>query len=938
MENNKEKLFLLDAFALIYRSFFAFSKNPRISSKGENTSAVFGFMNTLLDVIEKENPKYLGVVFDTKEPTFRHIQYPEYKAQREAMPEGIQTALPHIFDLLEALNIKVVKLPGFEADDLVGTIAWQAASPELDVFMMTPDKDYAQLIRPNIFMYKPARMGKGVEIWGEEEVKEKFEVDTPIRVIDYLGMMGDASDNIPGIPGVGDKTAKKFLREYGSMEGLYENLDKLKGKQKEKVENSRELAFLSKELATIKTDIELDFDIEEYSRKSYDNEKLTVLFKELEFYSSARRLQLSLSDIKDQKFEKSDGETRTVLNQGVPDLFSQFESVSTPESNNNSAELTSDTVYKIVETEDDLNFMIESIFKSPAFAFKLDTTSLNPLDAKLVGISFSGKKDQGFYLEFEDDIEKTKEKLNRIKPLLTYNWSTRISNDIKHDIQVLKKYNIDLGDKLFDIEIAHYLLEPDMKHDLLRLSELYLGHSIPTIEELVGKKSFSDVNMRELDRSKRIDFALRTVDASAQIYKILQPKIVDQGLEELFTTMEMPLAPILAKMELQGVHLDLENLKSQSDTLTEQLKDLEKTIYEQAGKEFNIASPKQLGFVLFDDLELDSKAKKTKSGQYSTAEGVLVKLKDKHPIINNILEFRGIQKLLSTYVDALPKLVHSETKNIHTNYRQTVASTGRLSSTNPNLQNIPIRTENGRKVREAFIPSAKDRVLIAADYSQVELRLIAHMSKDEEMIAAFNEGSDFHASTASRLFNVPLDEVSRTQRSYAKTVNFGIIYGVSAFGLSQQTDLSRKEAKEIIDNYYQTFPRLKAYMEELVETARDQGYVETLFNRRRILRDIHSRNAVVRQHAERNAVNAPVQGSAADLVKLAMIEIQKELDKNDLDAKMILQVHDELVFDCLAEQQEEIKTLVKQKMETIVSYDVPLIVDVNVGDNWLQAH
>ncbi len=938
MENHKEKLFLLDAFALIYRSFFAFSKNPRINSKGENTSAVFGFMNTLLDLIEKENPKYLGVVFDTSEPTFRHIQYKEYKAQREAMPEGIQTAIPHIFNLLEALNIKVLKMPGFEADDLVGTIAWKAASPELDVYMMTPDKDYAQLIRPNIFMYKPSRMGKGVEIWGEEEVKAKFEVDTPIRVIDYLGMMGDASDNIPGIPGVGDKTAKKFLKAFGSMEGLYENLDSLKGKQKEKVEQNRELAFLSKDLATIKTDIELDFDLDEYKREAYNDDKLIPLFKELEFYSSAKRLHLSLSDVKDQNFEKSDAANRTVMSNGNMDLFSQFESVDQPIVVGDKSADVSALQYKIIETEEELNSMIETIFKHPTFAYKLDTTSLNPIDAQLVGVCFSGQANQAFYVEFPEDHEGIVKKLQRISPLLTYNWSTRVSTDIKYDIQVLKKYNLDLGDQLFDIEIAHYLLEPDMKHDLLRLSELYLNKSILTLEDLVGKKSFKDVNLREIDRDKRVDHAFKIADVTAQIYHILSAKIEEQGLKTLFDTMEMPLVPVLAEMELHGVHLDIENLKKQSEILTQQIETLEKEIYELAGKEFNIASPKQLGFILFDDLELDAKAKKTKSGQYSTAEGVLVKLKSKHPIIEKILTFRGIQKLLSTYVDALPKMVHPVTKHIHTNYRQTVAATGRLSSTNPNLQNIPIRTENGRKVREAFIPSASDRVLIAADYSQVELRLIAHMSQDPEMIKAFNEGSDFHAATASRLFNIPVEMVSREYRSYAKTVNFGIIYGVSAFGLSQQTDLSRKESKEIIDNYYLTFPRLKAYMEELVETARDKGYVETIFNRRRILRDIHSRNAVVRQHAERNAVNAPVQGSAADLIKLAMIEIQNDLKHSNLDAKMILQVHDELVFDCLASQKEEIKALITAKMENIVELSIPLIVDANEGDNWLQAH
>jgi DNA polymerase-1 len=934
MENNKEKLFLLDAFALIYRSFFAFAKNPRISSKGENTSAVFGFMNTLLDVIEKENPKYVAVAFDTSEPTFRHVQYEEYKANREAMPEGIQVAIPRIFSLLEAMNITVIKQSGFEADDLIGSLAWQMANDNLDVYMMTPDKDYAQLIKPNVFMYKPARMGKGVEIWGEEQVKEKFEVEECIRVIDFLGMMGDASDNIPGIPGVGEKTAKKFLKAYGSMEGLYENLDQLKGKQKEKVEANKELAFLSKELATIKTDIDTGHKIEDFKRKEYNHKLLSDLFKELEFYSSAKRLQISLKDTQDNQFKKSDAQQRSQ----TLDLFSQFESVEETSKPEAPKENTNVGEYKIVESEDDLVYMIEKLFTYKSFAFRLDTTSLNPINAEISGIAFSGNSGESFYLPFPSELEEQKKRIQRIRPLLAYNWITRVSNSLKYDIQVLKKYNIELGDKLFDIELAHYLLEPDMKHDLDRLSELYLNTSVLTLEDLVGKKSFKEVNKRDLDQNRLRKNSMKEADVLSQLFHIFSNKIEDQGLKTLFETMEMPLVPVLANMELVGVHLDTENLRHQSTELSNKSTILEKEIYELAGKEFNIASPKQLGFVLFDDLQLDPKAKKTKSGQYSTAEPVLDKLKKKHPIIEKILDFRGIQKLLSTYVDSLPKLIHPTTGNIHTNYRQTVAATGRLSSTNPNLQNIPIRTVDGRKVREAFVPRSENRVLLAADYSQIELRLIAHMSQDPEMIKAFNEGSDFHAATASRLFNVPAEEVTRELRSYAKTVNFGIIYGVSAFGLSQQTDLSRSESKMLIENYYQTYPRLKEYIDEMVATAREKGFVETIFNRRRILRDIHSRNAVMRTHAERNAVNAPVQGSAADLVKMAMIKVFKEIKNRKLDVDMILQVHDELVFDCAKDCKEEVKELVKDIMEEIVKLDIPLIVDINEGENWLQAH
>ncbi|MCT4664376.1 MAG: DNA polymerase I [Flavobacteriales bacterium] len=938
MENQKEKFFILDAFALIYRSYFAFAKNPRISSKGENTSAVFGFMNTLLDVLEKENPKYIGVAFDTSGPTFRHEQYEAYKANREAMPEGIQVAIPRIFSLLDAMKIPVIKKPGFEADDIVGTLAWEYAREDLDIFMMTPDKDYAQLIRPNVFMYKPARMGKGVEIWGEDEVREKFGVKNCIEVIDFLAMMGDSSDNIPGIPGVGEKTAKKLLALYNNLDGLYENVEELKGKQKEKVIANKELAYLSKELATIKTDVPHEFKLEDFLREEYDKTALSSLFKELEFYSSAKRLQISLSDVKNGTIGSKGIQTQKTKIVAQPDLFSQFETETEDNQDITETPNLNTASYKIIENDEMLNEMIEYLFKYKKYAFQLDTSSLNPIDAEIVGISFSAQAGNAFYLPFPENQEECKVLLRRIKPILSYNWIKRFSFKMKYDIQVFRKYDILLGDNIFDTEIAHYLLEPDMKHDLERLAGLYLNQDLTTLEELVGKKSFKDVNFRDIDQEARQNYGLSTVDAVCQIGNILEEKIKDQKLQKLFEEIEMPLVKVLATIEWNGVHLDTDNLTLQSKKLSAKSTELSKEIIEMAGEDFNIASPKQLGVILFDKLQLDAKAKKTKSGQYSTAEPVLLKLKAKHPIIEKILEFRGVQKLLSTYVDALPKLIHPETQKIHTNYRQTVAATGRLSSTNPNLQNIPVRTEDGRKVREAFVPRTKNRVLLAADYSQIELRLIAHMSQDPEMIKAFNEGSDFHASTASRLFNVPLDEVTRTYRSYAKTVNFGIIYGVSAFGLSEQTDLSRKESKELIQNYYNTFPRLKEYIGEMVNTARDTGFVETIFNRRRILRDIHSRNAVVRAHAERNAVNAPVQGSAADLIKIAMIEIQKVIEKEQYDALMILQVHDELVFDVSEEIAEDFAKKIQEVMEGVLKLSIPLIVDVNEGQNWLEAH
>lgn len=934
--NTEKKLFLFDAFALIYRAYFAFAKNPRINSKGQDTSAILGLVNTLMDVQMKEQPSHWAICFDTSEPTERHIEYKEYKAQREAMPEGISTALPYIFELLEALNIPVITKPGFEADDIIGTLAKQAEKDGFTTYMMTPDKDFAQLVSDNIYMYRPPRMGNGPEVWGIPEVLKKFEIKRVEQVIDYLGMMGDASDNIPGIPGVGDKTAKKLLGLYDSMEGLYENTDQLKGKQKEKVEANKELAFLSKKLATINTAVPVNFSAEEFIRKQMNKEAVRDLFVELEFRRLAERWfgkDLPKAQAKEAPKAEKPKETHGQIdlfstpNQGEATLFSAaYDTIESIKPN-----------YTLVDTDQDCQSLLEKMMVLKSIAFDTETSSLKALEAEIVGISFSFKAKEAYYVPIPKDPGARKDRLAIFKPLFENQRIQKVGQNIKYDYHILANYNIFLKGDFFDTMIAHYLLQADMRHNMNVLAETYLNYSPIKIEDVLGKGK-SALNMMDLPAIKVKDYACEDADITWQLKTVFEPLLIEEKLMDIFKTMEMPLVSVLAKMEREGIHLDVKGLQAFSEELEQSLAQLQEDIYSLAGVDFNIASPKQLGEVLFDELKLDAKAKKTKTGQYSTSEDVLVKLKDKHNIIAKILDFRSLQKLRSTYVNALPEMVNPKTNHIHTSFNQAVAATGRLSSNNPNLQNIPIRTEKGREVRKAFIPRDEQHILLAADYSQVELRLIAEMSQDSAMVEAFQKGLDIHAATASKIFEVPLEEVTREMRSNAKTVNFGIIYGVSAFGLSQQSTLSRKEAAATIKSYFETYPKLKEYMDANIAFAREHGYVKTLLGRKRRLKDINSRNAVVRGHAERNAINAPVQGSAADIIKLAMIKVQEQIEAQGLSSKMLLQVHDELVFDALKTELPQLKILIKEAMENVYATHVPLRIDMGEGQTWLEAH
>jgi DNA polymerase-1 len=938
-EQTEKKLFLFDAFALIYRAYFAFAKNPRINSKGQDTSAVLGLVNTLMDVLMKEQPTHWAICFDTSEPTERHIEYKEYKAQREAMPEGISTALPHIFKLMEALNIPVIAKPGFEADDVIGTLAKKAEKEGFTTYMMTPDKDFAQLVSDNIYMYKPPRMGNGAEIWGVPQVLKKFEIKRVEQVIDYLGMMGDASDNIPGIPGVGDKTAKKLLGLYDSMEGLYENTHELKGKQREKVEANKELAFLSKKLATINLAVPVEFDADALQRIPMNKEAVKELFLDLEFRRLAERwFGKEVTETKTSETITESKSVKKTADTAQIDLFGGNEENQTSifSSSYDTLETVKPT-YKLVETAEDCKALFEKLSVLKSFAFDTETTSLNAIEAEIVGISFSYKAKEAFYVPLSSDENSREKVLTIFKPLLENEHIEKVGQNIKYDLHILANYGITLKGKFFDTMIAHYLLEADMRHNMNVLAETYLNYSPTKIESIIGKGK-SALNMRDIPATKVKDYACEDADITWQLKENFKPKLKEQGLLDLFTTMEMPLVSVLAKMEREGINLDVKGLAIFSKELEESVRQTQTEIFELAGMEFNIASPKQMGEVLFNHLKLDDKAKKTKTGQYSTSEDVLSKLKDKHEIIGKILDFRSMQKLRSTYVDALPVLINPKTKHIHTSFNQAVAATGRLSSNNPNLQNIPIRTEKGKEVRKAFIPRDENHVLIAADYSQVELRLIAEMSGDPVMVEAFQQGLDIHAATASKVFGVPLEEVTREMRSNAKTVNFGIIYGVSAFGLSQQSTLSRKESAEIIKNYFATYPKLKEYMDGNIAYAREHGYVKTIMDRKRRLKDINSQNGVVRRHSERNAINAPVQGSAADVIKLAMIKIQAEIEAQNLQSKMILQVHDELVFDALKSEVPQLKRLIKDAMENVFESTVPLTVDMGEGQTWLEAH
>ena len=930
---SEKKLFLFDAFALIYRAYFAFAKNPRINSKGQDTSAVLGLVNTLMDVQMKEQPTHWAICFDTSEPTERHIEYAEYKAQREAMPEGISSALPFIFKMMDALNIPVIAKPGFEADDVIGTLAKKAEKEGFTTYMMTPDKDFAQLVSKNIYMYKPPRMGGGAEVWGVAEVLKRFEINRIDQVVDYLGMMGDASDNIPGIPGVGDKTAKKLLSLYDSMEGLYNHTDDLKGKQKEKVEENKDLAFLSKRLATINLRVPVVFDANKLIRKEMNKEAVKDLFEELEF----RRLSDRWFGPKKEKNPAVLINPKKNSNPSQVDLFTNEKDQNDLFSSNYETIETSKPIYKLVDSTASCMALVERLITLKSVSFYTETSSIEALKAEVVGISFSFKTKEAYYVPIPSGVEERNKIFSIFKPFFENKRIEKVGYNIKHDLLVLAKHKIDLAGPLFDTMIAHYLLEADMGHNMSVLAETYLNYSPIKIDALMGKGKYL-VDTRSISPSRVKDFSCEDADIAWRLKGVFNPQLKEEDLLTLFKDVEMPLIVVLAKMEREGINLDRESLSVFSEELASSVVRLQEEICELAGFEFNIASPKQLGDVLFNHLKLNDKAKKTKTGQFSTSEDVLSRLKKKHPIIEKILDFRSLQKLRSTYVDALPNLVNPETRRIHSSFNQAIAATGRLSSNNPNLQNIPIRSEKGREVRKAFIPKNNQFLLLAADYSQVELRLIAELSGDPTMIDAFKKGLDIHAITASKVFNTPLNQISREMRSNAKTVNFGIIYGVSAFGLSQQSSLSRKESSEIIKNYFDTYPKLKEYMDANIAFAREHGYVKTVMNRKRRLKDINSRNSVVRGHAERNAINAPIQGSAADIIKVAMVDIHNKLEQMGLKSKLLLQVHDELVFDALKEELNILKPLVKKAMEEAYSSSVPLVVDLGEGLNWLEAH
>ncbi|WP_289038776.1 DNA polymerase I [uncultured Zobellia sp.] len=945
----QKRLFLLDAYALIFRGYYALIKNPRINSKGMDTSAIMGFMNSLFDVIKREKPDHLAVCFDKGGSAERTELFPEYKANRDETPDAIRIAVPYIQNILKAMHIPSVVLEGWEADDIIGTLAKQAEKEDYKVFMVTPDKDFGQLVSENIFMYRPARMGNGIEIWGIPEIQKRFGVERPEQVIDYLGMMGDASDNIPGLPGVGDKTAKKFIEQFGSMEGLLENTDQLKGKMKEKVEANKELGLLSKKLATICIDCDVTFNAEDYEMSVPDSEKVQEIFEELEF----RRL-------KDQFIKifsgETEGETQTQVSNtetakkqtstsssagsGQFSLFGGDGASAATIADSSSRKTIKDIphVYQSVAPGMAMKLFVQNLMKQTSVCFDTETTSLNPLEAQLVGIAFSWEATKGYYIPFPENKEEAQELIEILRPFFESETIEKVGQNLKYDIKVLNKYDIKVKGMFFDTMLAHYLINPDMRHNMDVLSETYLNYTPISITELIGKKGKNQLNMRDVPLDKQTEYAVEDADITFQLAQHFRPELAEAKTDILFKDIEIPLLRVLADMELEGINLDEKFLNSLSEDLNNDIKNLEEKIYEAAGEEFNIGSPKQLGEILFSKMKLVDKPKKTKTGQFSTAEDVLSYLAKDHEIIQNVLDYRGLAKLKSTYVDALPEQVEPTTGRVHTDYMQTVAATGRLSSNNPNLQNIPIRTERGRQVRKAFVPRNEDYILLAADYSQIELRIIAALSEETTMIEAFKHGEDIHASTASKVFNVPIEEVTREQRSNAKTVNFGIIYGVSAFGLSNQTDLSRSEAKELIDTYYKTYPKLRNYMSEQVDFARDNGYVQTVLGRRRYLKDINGSNAIVRGAAERNAVNAPIQGSAADIIKIAMINIHKKLSEGNYKSKMLLQVHDELVFDIYKPELDELSGLIQSEMENAYKLEVPLDVEVGLGQDWLEAH
>ena len=933
---SKNRLFLLDAYALIFRGYYAFIKNPRINSKGMDTSAILGFTNSLFDVIKKERPDHLAVAFDKGGSKFRNDIFADYKANRSETPEAIKIAVPYIQKLLKALHIPIIELEGYEADDIIGTLAKQAEKESFEVFMVTPDKDFAQLVSENIFMYRPARMGNGIEIWGIPEVQEKFEITHPEQVIDYLGMMGDAVDNIPGLPGVGDKTAKKFLAQYGSMEELLANTADLKGKLKEKIEANKALGLLSKKLARIMLDVPVQFDANDYKLSDPNIPAVSELFQDLEF----RRLSETFIKVFKPN-EVAPEATKTEAVAAAPVAFDLFNQPGSGQSESTSAFKSLDSVphlYQCVNSELERKLLLQTMQRQKSVCFDTETTGLDAVSASLVGIAFSWQAHTGYYVPIPEDTYARKAVLDSLLPFFENDSIEKVGQNLKYDLKVMQQHGISVKGKLFDTMLAHYIINPDMRHNMDVLAETYLGYRPKPITDLIGKKGKNQGSMRDVPLDQQTEYAAEDADITWQLKEHFEKELGKNEQRALLDKVELQLVRVLAAMELAGISIDVPYLNEMSKVLQQEATALEQRIFEQAGETFNLASPKQLGPILFDKLKLIDKPKKTKTGQYSTAEEVLSTLAKDHPIVADILEWRSVQKLNNTYVSALPEDVNATTNRIHTVYNQAVTATGRLSSNHPNLQNIPIRTPRGQQVRKAFVAKDDEHVLMAADYSQIELRIIASLSEDPSMLAAFNNNEDIHAATAAKVFGVPISEVSREQRSQAKTVNFGIIYGVSAFGLSNQTTLSRKEAKALIEAYYESYPKLKAYMSEQVDFAREHGYVATVLGRRRYLKDINSRNAIVRGAAERNAINAPIQGSAADIIKLAMLTIYDKMQQQHFKAQMLLQVHDELVFECPKSELEALKHLVKTEMEAAYSLQVPLTVDMGIGHNWLEAH
>ena len=922
-----EKLFLLDAYALIYRAYYALIKSPRINSKGFNTSAILGFVNTLEDVLKKENPTHIGIAFDPAGPTFRHEAYPEYKAQREETPEVIRLSVPIIKDIIRAYRIPILEVPGYEADDVIGTLATEAGKRGITTYMMTPDKDYGQLVGENVFMYRPRHNDKAFDVMGVEEVKNKYAIQSPLQVIDLLGLMGDASDNIPGCPGVGEKTAQKLIAQFGNIENLLAHTDQLKGALRTKVEENRKQIEFSRFLATIKTDVPLPLDMDALKRESPDEEELRKIFQELEFRTLLERI-----------FKEKPKETpAATLGQG--DLFGFFtpETTSEPEKTNLATLHTLNYNYQLVDNEEKLSQLLQNIVTQSVLSLDTETTSTDPIRAELVGMSFSYAENQAFYVPVPTDRSEAQKIVDRFRPVFENREIMKVGQNIKYDMLVLANYGVQLQGPLFDTMVAHYVLQPELRHNMDYLAEIYLNYQTIHIEELIGPKGKNQGNMRDLPPASVYEYACEDADVTLKLKNKLEKELDENNVRKLFEEIEMPLIPVLAYMERNGVRIDTEALKETSRHFTLRMKQIEEEVYQLAGTEFNIASPKQVGEVLFDRLKIVEKAKKTKTGQYVTSEEVLESLRGKHEVVGKILEHRGLKKLLGTYIDALPQLINPETGRIHTSFNQTVTATGRLSSSNPNLQNIPIRNEDGKEIRKAFIPD-DGCIFFSADYSQIELRIMAHLSGDPHMIEAFQKGPDIHAATASKIYKVPLEEVTREQRSKAKTANFGIIYGISVFGLAERLNVDRKEAKELIDGYFENYPHVKEYMDESIRIARERGYIETIFKRKRYLPDINSRNAVVRGYAERNAINAPIQGSAADIIKVAMVRIYQRFLKEGIQSKMILQVHDELNFSVLPEEQEKVKQIVIEEMESAYKMKAPLLADSGWGQNWLEAH